>query len=230
MPEPSPRTESELIELIRASDVRAPEELHRKVESLIAEHSGKRRPTRFGAGRSRLAVGLAGAVAIAAVLAIALAVGLSGGGKGALTVREASVVTLGPATMPAPAQSVRDEAELRMRVDDVGFPYWEDNFGWRSTGARIARVDGRAVTTVFYEDAAGRQIGYAIFAGTPAPKLQGGTEATRDGVPYRVISANGTEIISWLRKGHLCVVAGRGVSSATLLKLASWTDHGAVAS
>ena len=42
--------------------------------------------------------------------------------------------------------------------------------------------------------------------------------------------ANGTEIVSWLRKGHLCVVAGRGVSSATLLKLASWTDHGAVAS
>ena len=32
-------------------------------------------------------------------------------------------------------------------------------------------------------------------------------------------------VVTWLRDGHLCVVSGHGVSSATLLKLASWSDH-----
>jgi hypothetical protein len=33
-------------------------------------------------------------------------------------------------------------------------------------------------------------------------------------------------VVTWLRGGHLCVVSGRGVDRATLLHLASWTDHG----
>jgi hypothetical protein len=37
-------------------------------------------------------------------------------------------------------------------------------------------------------------------------------------------------VVTWLRDGHLCVVSGRGVSSATLLRLASWSDHDAIAS
>jgi hypothetical protein len=28
--------------------------------------------------------------------------------------------------------------------------------------------------------------------------------------------------VTWLRDGHLCVLSGRGVSGATLLRLASW--------
>lgn len=227
MSEPTPPTESELIELIRTSDVRAPDELHRRVESLIAAHSREQGPTLLGAGRSRLALGLG--VAIAAVLAIALAVGLSGGG-GALTVRQASVVTLGPATMPAPVESVSHSGRLNAAVDGVYFPYWEDHFGWRSTGTRTDHVGGRVVTTVFYEDGAGRRIGYAIFAGTPSPRMSGGTVAVRHGVPYRMITVNGVHVICWMRNGHLCVVGARGVSNATLLKLASWNGEGAVAS
>ena len=37
MSERPPRTESELIELVRSIDVRAPEALHRRVEELVAE-------------------------------------------------------------------------------------------------------------------------------------------------------------------------------------------------
>ncbi len=37
-------------------------------------------------------------------------------------------------------------------------------------------------------------------------------------------------VVTWLRDGHLCVVSGRGVSSATLLRLASWSDHDATVS
>jgi hypothetical protein len=53
--------------------------------------------------------------------------------------------------------------------------------------------------------------------------------AWRSGVSYR-LSENGAAAVTWLRDGHLCVLSGRGVSSATLLGLASWSDHGATAS
>jgi hypothetical protein len=112
----------------------------------------------------------------------------------------------------------------------VPFPYWEDRFGWRSTGTRSDRIDGRTVTTVFYSDSHGRRIGYAILAGTPAPRVAGGTIAWRDGVPYRLLTENGAAIVTWLRHGHLCIVSGHGISSATLLKLASWSDHNATPS
>lgn len=235
MTEPRPRSESELIEYLRSIDVRAPEELHRRVDALVAESSpGARRRSMFKgrrrAGRSRLAVGLAGTLAVAAVVAIAIAVGAGGRGAPTLSLREASAVTLSAATAPAPVESRSDRAHLTAAVDGIAFPYWEDRFGWRSTGARSDRLDGRAVTTVFYESAGGQRLGYAIVAGTPAPRLNGGVVEWRGGVPYRLLSENGAEVIGWLRDGHLCVVAGRGVDSATLLELASWTDKGPVAS
>ena len=40
---------------------------------------------------------------------------------------------------------------------------------------------------------------------------------------------NGARLVTWLRDGHLCVVSGRDMDSATLLRLASWND-GAVTS
>jgi hypothetical protein len=70
------------------------------------------------------------------------------------------------------------ETQLATAVDGVTFPYWEDRFAWRSTGARTDRLDGRTVTTVFY--------------------------ANRD--------------------GRMCVLSGKGVSGATLLALAGWSD------
>ena len=52
----------------------------------------------------------------------------------------------------------------------------------------------------------------------------------RGGTPYRLLAENGVPVVSWLRDGHLCVISGRGVNGATLLRLASWDDHGAQAS
>ena len=231
MSEQRPRTETELIEFLRSSDVRAPDDLHRRVESLIAAHvSGRERPRGSERSRRRFGLGFAGTIVVAAVIAVALAVGLSsGGGAPKLTLRQASALTLRPATLPAPAQSTRNDAQLTAAVDNVAFPYWEDRFGWRATGERTDQIDGRAVKTVIYEDDHGRRIGYSIVADTPAPALSGGGVVIRGTVPYRMFSEDGAQSISWLRDGHLCVVSGRGVSTATLLKLASWGD-GSVAS
>jgi hypothetical protein len=231
MSEQRPRTETELIAFVRSSDVRAPEELHRSVESLIADRSrGRERPRDSGRSGLRFGLGFAGTVVIAAAVAIALAVGLSGSGTPKLTLSQASALTLRPATLPAPAESTRNDGQLTAAVDSISFPYWEDRFGWRATGERTDEIDGRAVRTVIYEDAHGRRIGYAIVADTPAPGLSGGGTWTHGTVPYRMFSVNGVQAVSWLRDGHLCVVSGRGVSSATLLKLASWSDDGSVSS
>lgn len=236
MTEPRPTTESELIEQIRAIDVRAPESLHRQIESMIAD-SGKRRGARaIAAGGDRparsfrLAPRLAAGGAIAAVIAaLAIAVGLSGGSS-TLSVRDASALTLRQATAPAPSESSSDRRQLTAAVDGVRFPYWGGHFGWRSTGSRTDTVDGRAVTTVFYTNRRGERVGYAIVAGDGRAQMGGGVVSMRDGTPYRVLTVNGVAVVTWLRDGRLCVVSGRGVSGSTLLALASWDDHRSVAS
>jgi hypothetical protein len=228
MTEPRPSTEAELAELVRSIDVPAPESLHRHVQALVDERTGSSRArSRMGAARSfGLAPRLAAATAItAAAAAIAIAVGLSGGGSSTLNDRQTAALTLRAATERAPAESHSNHMQLAAAVDGVSFPYWEERFGWRSTGARSDRVGGRTVMTVFYADGRGRRIGYAIVAGSPAPPINGGLLSWRNGTAYRLATQNGAPVVSWLRSGHLCVVSGRGVSGAMLLRLASWHER-----
>ncbi len=150
---------------------------------------------------------------------------LTGTGGGGLTLRQASALTLDRATLPAPTESTSRQAQLNASVDGISFPYWTKRFGWRASGARIDRVAGHAVRTVFYLDSAGQRIGYAIVAGTPAPGISSGAAHWREGTAYRLSEEHGAKVITWLRDGHLCVVSGRGVSATTLLALAGWDDH-----
>jgi hypothetical protein len=222
MTERRPRTESELVELVRSIDAPAPDSLHRQVESLVAAPPARRRAgARDGARALGAPWGFAAAGGLgAAAVAIAIVASVGGSTSG-LSIRQASALTLGPATAAAPRESHSNREQLAAGVDGVPFPYWEGRLGWRSTGARTDHLAGRTVTTVFYGDARGRQVGYAIVAGTPAPRLSGGVIARREGISFRLLQENGSAVVSWLRSGHLCVVSGRGVSSATLLALAS---------
>jgi hypothetical protein len=223
MSERSPHTESELIELVRSIDVRAPEHLHARIEEMVAEHTGerRRRPRPFR-------LGFAAAVPALGVLVLVLV--LSGGSSPRLTLDKTVALTLRPPTMPAPTENPHDGTQLQAKVDGVAFPYWEESFGWRSTGVRSDRLDGRSVTTVDYAGSHGQWIGYAIVAGTPAPHVVGGTIMRRGGTPYRFLVSHGARVVTWLRDGRLCVVAGHGVSAATLLSLASWHGQGTMAS
>jgi hypothetical protein len=219
MSERTPPTESELVELVRSIDVRAPERLHGHIDALVAERTLRRNRT------APLRLGVAGAVALAAIAAV-LVVSLSRGSS-ALTLRTAVALTLRPATAPAPAQDALHPGELAADVEGIAFPYWEDRFGWRSAGARTDSIDGRTVTTVFY--ARGHQwIGYAIASGS-APSVSGGIARTHGGTVYRFLAEDGARIVTWRRDGHLCVVSGRGVSDATLMALASWEGTGTLA-
>jgi hypothetical protein len=220
-----------IAELVRSFDAPAPESLHRQVESLVATHQ-ERHVARRASRRVFSPVGLASAgAALVAVVAVAIAVGLSGGGSApTVSFGQAAAPTLSAATLPAPPESQAHHAQLAAAVDGVPFPYWSERFGWHSTGMRTDRVDGRSVTTVFYSDSHGRRIGYAILAGTTVPRVAGGVIAWHSGVSYRLLTENGAAVVTWLRDGHLCIVSGHGISSATLLKLASWSDHDETAS
>jgi hypothetical protein len=237
MTDSRPRTEAELVEQIRSIDVPAPDSLHRQVEAMIAGEkpaaASRRAGSRRGGGEGR-AFGfgprLAAGGAFAAVLiALAIVVGLSGGSS-TLSVRDASKTTVRAGSSRPPAESRSDRRELAAAVDGVSFPYWGAHFGWHATGSRTDRVDGRTITTIFYANRRGQRVGYAIAAGTSPAQMSGGVVSMRDGTPYRLLTVNGRAVVSWLRQGHLCVVSGRGVDGATLLRLASWDEHHPTAS
>lgn len=226
MTERRPRTEAEITELVRSIEVRAPESLHRDVHALIARRARRAAPG-APAHRQRLAGVGAAAMGLVAALVVALALVVGGGSSSsAVSVRAAAALTLRAPTLAAPAESAQHSMQLAVAVDGVAFPYWEELLGWRSTGARIDRLGGRAVTTVFYTDGSGHRVGYAIVSGTPAPRASGGTVSWRTGTPYRLLRENGVLAVTWLRQGRLCVVSGRGVSGGTLLRLASWDERG----
>jgi hypothetical protein len=222
-----------ITELLRSFDVPAPESLHRRIELLVASHHRHRFAPRSARRLRRFSpLGLTSVGAVAAVVvAIAIAVGLgSGGSAPTVSFSQAAASTLRAATLPAPPKSQAHHAQLAVAVNGVPFPYWSERFGWRSTGSRTDRVDGRSITTVFYADRGGRRIGYAILAGTRVPRVAGGVVTWRGGASYRLLSENGAAVVTWLRDGHLCVVSGHGVSRATLLRLASWSDRDATTS
>jgi hypothetical protein len=229
MSEPRPTTESELTELLHALDERAPDELHARVQALLAERPPRRAGAHLGGSGGLRRARLGGGVVAVAALVVALMLVLSGGARSTPDVSQVSAATLRTATTLAPAESTSARGTLTAVVDGIAFPYWDGRFGWRASGARTDRIDGRTVTTVFYDDAGGQRIGYAILAGTPAPGSSGGTVVWRAGTAYRLLTLHGAPAVAWQRAGHLCVVAGRGVSSATLLQLASWQAHGSSA-
>jgi hypothetical protein len=240
------RSEQERVaELVRAVDVRAPQALHRRVQEMVAAHPASRRRARSGPGpRARNEApggGLSGALggrlrptlaamAVAAIAGAAVAL-LTGGGSHpgsgvAPSVSAASRLTLSAASTGAPGESRTHSEQLDVAVDGVAFPYWKERFGWRATGTRTDTIGGRGVRTVFYSGPRGRRIGYAILAGTPAPATGGGMVVWRGGVPYRLQRVGGVPVVTWRREGRLCVLSGRGVSDATLVRLASWSDGG----
>jgi hypothetical protein len=230
-----------LIKFLHDVDVQAPPQLHERVNALIAERSTptRRRGARRPAG-VRLALG--GGLAAAAVATAAIVIGSStssssSGGAGGhqtlaiqpanpprITLAEASALTLGRATMAAP-EEVQHSNRLAASVDGVAFPYWEDHFGWSSTGARTDAIAGRRALTVFYGNDGGQRIGYAIVGGVPAPDLEGGELRWREHTPYRVLHNGDEQIVVWMRKGRLCIVSGHGIPASRLLRLASWDDH-----
>lgn len=199
----------------------APPTLHRAVEEMVSSVPRRRR-----ARPPRLRLAIAGG-AMAAAIAVVVAIALSTGGSGTPTLSQAAALALRPATLPPPAQKSSGASELARSVDGIAFPYWQDSLGWRASGMRTDELDGRTVTTVYYiagaatRGGAGR-VGYAIVAGSALPLPSGGSELSANGTRFHLTSSRGASVLTWRRAGHTCILVARGVSDATLLRLASW--------
>ena len=164
--------------------------------------------------RSR-GLGLAGLVG-----ALAWTLATLGGGQAVLTVADAATIAARPATQAVPEPP--DDSVTLPQVNAAGlpFPYWEDAFGWQASGVRRDELDGRPLTTVFYR-AYGRRIAYTIVPGTSLPAGPGAGTIERHGVVVHAFADGPWRIVTWLRRGHTCVLSGNGVSLDALLELAT---------
>jgi hypothetical protein len=221
-PPESTQTERTALVHIRTLDaVHAPAALRQSIEQLVDDTQARR--ARWSAPRIRFAA--AGALAAGTVALAAIVLGAASSQTaqpGTPTVLAASRLALLPATATAPAESPRNAGQLERSVEGVAYPYWGGQPGWQASGARTDRLGARTITTVFYGDRRGRRIGYAIVAGTALPAPATGTVVERGGVRYDLLDAGGARIVTWRAAGHTCILAGRGVTAGTLLRLAGW--------
>jgi len=200
------------VTMLRALDEPAPAALRARVDGLTGPTASRRTP------RWRRAFVLPGATAIAA--AAAAVVILVTGGTGAPTVPVAAHLALASATLPAPGVNPSESDNLTLTAAGIPFPAWGADRGWTASGARTDTVDGRKITTVFYTGRHGNRIGYAITDGAPLSGVHGDS-VTRYGVRFTLQKSGPAHLISWVRSGHTCVIAGRAVSYRALLALAT---------
>jgi hypothetical protein len=200
-----------VVAMLRSIDVQAPASLRAALPEQLppADRSRSRRSRRrFG---HLVPVG----VALAAALVIVLVTDGSATGP---SLQQTVRLTLAAATYPAPGE--RTASALDHTAAGIAFPYWQQSVGWRAVGARADRIGGREIVTVFYGRPGGHRVGYAIVGG-PALPVSGGRTVTRGGVPYYFLRQGSARLVTWLRSGHTCVIAGRRVTEATLLALAT---------
>jgi hypothetical protein len=209
------------VTMLRALDHPAPASLRGRIDEL----SSARGPRT--ARRWRRALVLPGATAIAVV--VAAIVVLIGGGSSAPTVPAAARLALASATLPAPRVDPAQRSNLSLQAAGIPFPSWGAKAGWKTTGARSDVLDGRRITTVFYVGRDGDRIGYAISSGPPLAGINGDT-VTRYGVRFTLAQQGLARVITWVRSGHTCVIAGNSVSYATLLALAGADERQVVSS
>lgn len=201
------------VTMLRAIDEPAPASLRARVDELTGATAPARRAPRW-----RRAFVVPGATAVAAAAA-AVVILVSGGGA-APTVPAAARLALASATLPAPAVDPNQDQNLTLVAAGIPFPAWGPKAGWTANGARTDTVDGRRITTVFYVGRTGKRIGYAIADGAPLSGVHGDS-VTRFGVRFTLQQSGPARVISWVRSGHTCVIAGRSVSYKTLLALAT---------
>jgi hypothetical protein len=202
------------VTMLRALNQPAPAALRARVDEL---NGAGERPARRPLVRWRRALVLPGVTALAVIVA-ALVI-LLGGSAGAPTVPQAARLALAAATLPAPAVDTANPAELKLTAAGIPFPNWAGSDHWAATGARTDRLGGRTVTTVFYSSPAGDEVGYAIASGAPLSGVHGRTVRIYD-TTFTLARQGSARLITWVRSGHTCVIAGRSVSDGTLRALA----------
>ncbi len=198
------------IAFARSAEPQTPDSLRRWVDEQTRAASPVRQ-------RRRLRISFAlPAMAVAAAAIAALIIVVSAGSN-APTLQQTTNLALASRTAPAPSVSPGNRTVLTDTGAGIPFPNWGPT-GWKPSGARVDKLGGRTIVTVFYKNPEGAKVGYAIVGGAPIA-VNGGTAQDVGGVQYTFLTIGATHLVTWVQSGHTCVVAGRAVSNQTLLHL-----------
>jgi anti-sigma factor RsiW len=201
------------------TEVGAPARLRGRVHSRLGAAPAA------GSGRRRFVFG--GALATAAVVVLALVLVLPGGVADGPSVVDAAALARKPPTLAAPAAVPGAPQLLQAEVDRLPFPDYAVKFGWKPVGARHDAPSGRDATTVYYQRGR-RTIAYTIVSGKTLDVPSSAQSTHRGKVEYRTLRRNGRTVLTWVRRGHTCVLSGRAVRPAELVTLADWRGKGAI--
>jgi hypothetical protein len=220
-----PLTEEELAlarqgeKLIAASvaDVRAPQSLREAIER---ERERAMAAERTPLWRRRWAVAVAG-IAAAALAAVAVVLA-TGGNNNEPSLNDVYAATRLEPTKPAPAPRGGDPPVLAANVGALEFPDWKQKFGWKAVGRRDDDLSGRSVTTVYYRNPNGAQLGYSVVSGNPLGGKRAGRRIIHEGKTYHLARGAQRTTITWTQQGHTCViVAPSAVPESNLVDLAA---------
>jgi hypothetical protein len=179
-----------------------------------------RRPIARFSGR----VAFAGAGLLAAAVALVVAV-INAGGVNAPTISRAALLAYSPATGPAPAADPSDHRLLQARFAGITFPDYQRQFAVRASGQRTDQTGGRTIRTVYYTLPTQTRISYSIVSGSPlAPPAAARVAVMLDGVTLRAYTDGALKIVTLVRNGRTCILAGQ-TSTQTLLALAEAPLH-----
>jgi hypothetical protein len=207
--------QEQAVSMVRAIDVPAPDSLR----NWLADQSAPEQPEKRRRGWAFPRFAFPAAIGVAAAAIIAILVIAIGGGSSNPTLGQAAQAGLAASTMPAPTEA--GATTLDVSTAGIPFPYWEHTIGWRAKGARADSFGGRHAFTVYYENMhGGQRVGYTIVTGPPID-VHGGLTVTSHGIPYTFKRVGSARLITWVRNGHTCVIAGQGVTYSTLARLAT---------
>jgi hypothetical protein len=191
-----PEHHRRVVHALQAGGPAAPDALLARVEALEPPRPA-RRPT-------LLRPALAGVAALALVVAVVISLG----GSRESPVVEATALTERPSTQSAQGSFA-----------GITYADWAARFRWFKVGGRTDVVAGRRTSTVFYRHTHHR-IAYTVFAGRPLEPPEDSDVLRAEGLELHRFKLGTQDVVTWVRNGRTCVLAGDVHNPLTLVKLA----------
>jgi hypothetical protein len=195
----------------------SPEFRHLLAIAELSREDGAQRPARRPSPRLALALTV---VAMVIVVAAGVKVFGNGGSSSSPTIASTALLAFHQPTGPAPVANPRDPSLLEARLGGVTFPNYARSFGARASGERTDLTDGRTVRTVYYTLRDGARISYSVLSGPALGEPSSMREQTVRGIPLRMYTEHGLQVVALVRHGSTCVLAGK-VAAGTMAALAS---------
>jgi hypothetical protein len=185
-----------------------------ELDSLI-DKQRRVRSRRATVSLPRLGIAVA---AIAAVAAVGIVLAVGGAGSPPSITKTALLAYRSP-TKAAPAVDAGNPRLLRATFAGITFPNYRQEFGVTASGQRTDDIGNRKLLTVYYRLPNGSQISYSVVSGTALAAPRSAQLVTYLGVQIRGYTQRGLAIVTLVRNGRTCVLAGR-TSVARLIDLA----------